>query len=337
MKKIKISICIPAFNRPDKLDSLLTSIFNQNYKDVEIIICEDMSPARCKIRQVVSSYNDSRIRYIENNENLGYDANLRTTIQLATGEYVMLMGNDDLLSKGSLDLISKKINKYKPSVIIRSYESFYKEEKNFYQIHRYVNNDKYIQLNKDELAWLFYRVVLVSGLVINRRLAEPHHSAEVDGTLYYQNYLICKVAHKNKVLYIPDIIVKNRLEDAGDFGSSKIESGGAWVPGERTIDSSLYQMKKFFYCAEITSKAIKTDFTLRLKKISSAYSYSLIAYHCDKELKFFFFYIIQLKKLGYSGVYFYSYSLALKMLGKKKCDLIISRLKKIIGFTIRLV
>lgn len=337
MKKVKISICIPAFNRADKLYRLINSIFCQDYEDFEIIICEDMSPARIEIRKIVSNFNDNRIKYIENKKNLGYDANLRKTMQNATGEYMMLMGNDDLLSKGSLKLISKKIDKYNPAVIIRSYESFYKEEKNFYQIHRYVKKDQYIQVNKEELAWLFYRVVLVSGLVIKRSLAKAFHSNKVDGTLYYQNYLICQIASKNKVLYVPEIIVKNRLEDAGDFGTAKIERNGLWVPGERTIDSSLYQMKKFFYCAEVTSKSVQIDFTDKLKKISSAYSYSLISYHCDKELKQFFSYILKLRKLGYGGLYFYSYTFALKILGKNKCDSIISGLKKIIGHTLKLV
>ena len=122
----KISICIPAYNRADKLAPLLDSIFNQLYDNVEVIICEDFSPERDAIRAVVNSYGDNRIKYFENEKNLGYDANLRESIHRSTGSYVVLMGNDDLMCPESLLTISRKINKFNPVVIVRSNESFYK-------------------------------------------------------------------------------------------------------------------------------------------------------------------------------------------------------------------
>ena len=160
---VNISICIPAYNRADKLNPLLDSIFNQNYENLEVIICEDKSPERCAIRKIIEARGEGRINYYENDENLGYDANLRESIQKATGDYVVLMGNDDLMCPDSLSIISNKIKKYNPSVIVRSYESFYKTENQFYQVHKYVARDTIIDANKnvDELAWLFYRVVLV--------------------------------------------------------------------------------------------------------------------------------------------------------------------------------
>ena len=52
----KISICIPAYNRANKLEELLNSIINQNFKDYQIVIAEDYSPERKKISQMFSNY-----------------------------------------------------------------------------------------------------------------------------------------------------------------------------------------------------------------------------------------------------------------------------------------
>ena len=41
-----------------------------------------------------------------------------------------------------------------------------------------------------EMAWLFFRSVLVSGLVLRRDLAQKETTDVVDGTLYYQNYIL---------------------------------------------------------------------------------------------------------------------------------------------------
>lgn len=337
----KISICIPAYNRADKLAPLLDSILTQGYDNVEVIICEDFSPERNAIRAVVNSYGDKRIKYFENEKNLGYDANLRESIERSTGSYVVLMGNDDLMCPESLLTISSKINKFNPAVIVRSYESFYKTEEQFYQIHRYVAKDTLVTINNnaDELAWLFFRVVLVSGLVIDAKLAKSHQTTLVDGTLYYQNYLICKIAHEvnRPVLYAPELLVKNRLVDAGDFGSSEVEKKGHWVPGERSISSSTYQMKQFFECAKILNLETGANISKKLLKISSAYSYPLLAYHSDKSLKEYILYIKRLSAIGYSGFYFYLYAISLALLGKNLSSKIILMTKKVLGHTIRLV
>lgn len=338
---INISICIPAYNRADKLNPLLDSIFIQNYANVEVVICEDKSPERDAIRKVIEKRDDKRIKYYENNINLGYDANLRETIYRATGDYVVLMGNDDLMCLDSLTIISNKIKMYNPTVIVRSYESFYKTEDQFHQVHRYVARDTAIDANKnvDELAWLFYRAVLVSGLVIDANLAKSFKTSSVDGTLYYQNYLIARIANEinRPVLYIPEIIVKNRLVDAGDFGSSEIEKKGAWVPGERSIESSLYQMKKFFECAGALNDLAGINISPKLMKIASAYSYPLLAYHSDKYLISYFQYVKKLKRIGYHGFYFYLYAISLALFGKKISSKAISILKFLFGHTIRLL
>ena len=49
---------------------------------------------------------------------------------------------------------------------------------------------------------------------------------------------------EGNILYVPDLIVKNRLMPAGYFGTAAIEKNSVTIPGKRTIESSLNQMKK---------------------------------------------------------------------------------------------
>ena len=103
----RISVCIPAYNRAALLQPLLESILTQDYDNFEIVICEDDSPERQAIAEVVARYaatHPGRIRLFENEQNLGYDRNLRRLIELAEGDYCMFMGNDDLLAPGAADL-----------------------------------------------------------------------------------------------------------------------------------------------------------------------------------------------------------------------------------------
>ena len=340
MVDVKLSICIPAYNRPNELIELLDSIERQAYAPHEVIICEDRSPEREDISSAVQSFkrrSNLVVRYYENDVNLGYDANLRKTISLATGDYIFLSGNDDILSDGCLEVVSRKIKIYSPSILVRSYASFYKDSNNALTLHKYVLRDYFVRFSVEEAAWLFYRSVLVSGLVFSAKRAQEFQSSCVDGTLYYQNYLLSKIFQTGSVLYVPDILVHNRILDAGDFGSSEVEAKGEWEPGKRSIRSSVYQMSKFFECARKVEDECQIKLLTRLRVIASAYSYPLLAYHSDKPLSEFIVYVNDLRKLGYRGVFFYLYAASLKIFGYSVSNLLLSRARALLGYTRRIV
>ena len=83
-------------------------------------------------------------------QNLGYDANLRKCINKSTGDYIVLSGNDDIFADESINVINDKLEKYKPSVLLRSYKSFYKKitKSTKFNIHRYVSKDTLVKVDK---------------------------------------------------------------------------------------------------------------------------------------------------------------------------------------------
>ena len=51
-----ISVCIPAFNRPEFMSDLLDTIISQSFRDFEVVVSEDNSPKSAEIQQIVESY-----------------------------------------------------------------------------------------------------------------------------------------------------------------------------------------------------------------------------------------------------------------------------------------
>lgn len=90
----KISVVMSVHNGELYLQESIESILGQTFRDFEFIIINDASTDRS--RQVIESYNDSRIRLINNEENLGLTRNLNKGIDLATGKYVARMDADDI-------------------------------------------------------------------------------------------------------------------------------------------------------------------------------------------------------------------------------------------------
>lgn len=113
MDKLKFSILIPSYNGKDVIGNALKSIFDQDYKNYEIIVSDDAS-TDSTIKKI-KSFRDKRIKLYKNKINLGYPGNLNACLSHAKGDIIYLLGQDDVLSSGALRrtynafLISPKI------------------------------------------------------------------------------------------------------------------------------------------------------------------------------------------------------------------------------------
>jgi glycosyltransferase involved in cell wall biosynthesis len=89
-----ISICIPAYKKPQYVVRCLQSIIRQNYKNVEVIISDD-SPDE-DIKQVIAPFTTQvSIHYFSNRPALGSPRNWNAALDRAHGDYLMLMHQDD--------------------------------------------------------------------------------------------------------------------------------------------------------------------------------------------------------------------------------------------------
>lgn len=98
----KISIIIPVYNSEKYLKKCLDSILNQTYKDFEVLVINDGS--KDQSWKVMEEYQqkDKRI-LIYNQENMGVAKTRNKGIQLAKGEYVTFVDNDDYLKNDYLE------------------------------------------------------------------------------------------------------------------------------------------------------------------------------------------------------------------------------------------
>lgn len=90
----KVSVIMPAYNAEKYIAEAIDSILNQTFADFEFIIIDDGS--KDNTVEIVKSYSDKRIRFYQNEHNMGVAATLNRGIELATGEYIARMDSDDI-------------------------------------------------------------------------------------------------------------------------------------------------------------------------------------------------------------------------------------------------
>jgi abequosyltransferase len=118
---------IPAYNRAQVLPELLDSILTQELLPAQVVLCEDVSPERERIRAVCAEYRPRFaaasivFTYHENERNCGFDKNLRNLFQHAVGDYLVIMGNDDRMAPGCLAEIATVAREMRPGFISRAY------------------------------------------------------------------------------------------------------------------------------------------------------------------------------------------------------------------------
>ena len=326
-----ISVCIPAYNRADLLAPLLNSILIQEFVDFDIVIAEDSSPERLMIASKVAEYQQrfgAKVQYHENPQTLGYDGNLRRLLELATGDYVLFMGNDDLLAPLALKRISVVIAEFRDvAVILRSYSSFSRDVNSVEQTFRYFPENRYFKPGASSIVTFFRRSVFISGLLIKRAEAVSCSTQAFDGTLLYQQHLIGQILKRSAGFYLSDIVAYHRLGGIPDFGASESERG-LYVPKLQTPNSSLHFIQGMLSIA----KSLEEDREFRvydaiLKDIGN-YSFPFLAIQRDKPLMDFLKYANKLACLGlWRAPLFFVYTFGLIAIGTRRCGLLIGFIK----------
>lgn len=111
-----VSILIPTYNSSKYLGQCLESALAQTYKNIEIIVHDDASTDGTK--QLLSKYQDSRLRIIQTDKNHGMIGGWNYIQSKAKGKYIKFLASDDLLAPTCVsELIDKALESPKSAII----------------------------------------------------------------------------------------------------------------------------------------------------------------------------------------------------------------------------
>lgn len=95
-----VSVICSVYNNADYLEEAIESVLNQTYRQFEFLLINDCSTDRSA--EIIQSYKDDRIQYIENERNLGLTKSLNKALEMAKGKYIARFDGDDICMKERL-------------------------------------------------------------------------------------------------------------------------------------------------------------------------------------------------------------------------------------------
>lgn len=99
---IKFSIVMPVYNVEIKwLEKAIQSVKNQNYVNWELCIADDCSTKK-EVREYLSKIHEDKIKIVLLEKNEGISVASNEAAKLATGDYIVLMDNDDEITYDAL-------------------------------------------------------------------------------------------------------------------------------------------------------------------------------------------------------------------------------------------
>lgn len=109
---VRLSICIPTYNRSGCLRECLASVVSsaEGYQEqIEILVSDNASAD--ETMSVVSEYQNTYpwIRYHRNDENIGGERNFYAAAGMASGEYVWIFGDDDKMTGDAIGVVIDRI------------------------------------------------------------------------------------------------------------------------------------------------------------------------------------------------------------------------------------
>lgn len=334
-----LSICIPSYNRPIQLSKLLNSIDPLVFDEIEIVICEDKSPRRDQIVDVVNKFKCNNIvecKLFLNEVNLGYDGNIKELINKSSGKYVMYMGDDDIFQVSSLKkYITFLKNNEELGYILRRYTVIHNNGN--MEDFKYFDTDRFFEPGVNAFKLLFRKSVFISGFCFKREYVLPYYNTnQFNGTLLYQLFLCSNLVMEYPSAYcnIPITIMDDNSRGVPEFGSSVNESSN-YTPGHISIQNSINFMKSYL----VITNYVDTRYNFNATKIVlddlSRYSFPILSIQRSAGIVKFLKYnqeLIKSIKIN-STFYYYIYFFALLFFGTNICNKIISLIKKTLGKT----
>lgn len=117
MEEQKVSVVMSCYNAEKTLERAMTSVLNNTYKNIELLVIEDCSTDDSLHIASKIANEDSRVKVILHKENQGAGVSRKDGIEKARGEYICFCDSDDVLLENHIKNLVDASIKYDADIV----------------------------------------------------------------------------------------------------------------------------------------------------------------------------------------------------------------------------
>lgn len=299
-----LSVVMCTYNGARYVAAQLDSIRTQTYSNIEVVVCDDGSVDETPAIIAAYQQKDSRIRFFQNEKNLGFNKNFETAIGYARGEWMAIADQDDIWLPHKLEALYGLASP--GTLLIHSYNA---EFKNDDPAQTFFNPSRIRFEGSNPRQLFFYNTVSGHTILLNKRLLQT--ALPFPAGVYYDWWLGVQAAVKSEVRLHPEALVLHRQHESNSSHINKAitaeESKAAFF--QQRINT-LQQFLQIEALADDDKKLLRHFIHLLEKEWHKSFSFPVFLFFL-RHAKSAFYY--RRKK----PMFFYQFKYSLKRAGMK--------------------
>jgi len=213
---MKISIITVCLNEKDTIEATLLSVFNQTFKDVELIVVDGLSTDGTL--DIIDKYKDNIARFVSESDSGLYNA-MNKGISLATGDYLLFLNaNDSLYNNNVLENVANCLDKNPQAKMLYGKVNFVSEDGSTSDVHSYEQITNHFALLENNICHqsIFYNLKAFHDF----GAYHPDYKIWAD----YDCNMNLLIKNRLKAVYLPIIISNFQMGGICTSASNKIQT-----------------------------------------------------------------------------------------------------------------
>ena len=136
----KVSVCVPTYNGAKYIKYCIESVLAQTYSNIDILIVDDNSNDETMEILCDFSKRERRIRIVRNQKNLGLVQNWNRCVELAEGEWIKFVFQDDFIAPDCIEELLNCCNGGSLFAVCRRNIIFEKGSETLIKLYKYIEN-----------------------------------------------------------------------------------------------------------------------------------------------------------------------------------------------------
>lgn len=226
MDNIKLTVCIPTYNRPEHIKRQVRDVLNQLEPGVRLIVLDNHSPV-----PVESLFNEEELsRFTINRHlvNIGADANNAHCLEMVDEGWVWLLGDDDVIRPDAISVILDLISQHGDCCYINT------------------GNKKTVELTSFDDFLAYFKIRGTWGKAFFQSACLFNMSVLKDSLIWYYNFLSSQIGQLCMVIKHMELNEGTKVFFTSESLITSKDPGG-WDPMKLVINSSCI-IDKFQYC-----------------------------------------------------------------------------------------
>lgn len=150
----KVSVIVPVYNGEKHLRQCVESIIAQDYKNLEILLINDGSTDGSAHLCEQLRQQDSRVRVVHKRKNEGLGAARNTSLEVATGEYIVFVDADDWIDPNHVSDLHELLTRTGSDIAISNFTQYYEETGQF---NLHIGTDDYYEAVYSPEEWFAFQ------------------------------------------------------------------------------------------------------------------------------------------------------------------------------------